>query len=187
MFCPQPLLQLHELPSHVVPECAACLEKQSGQTAPPFKILRRRGSYLSPSRLPLTVCPPLPRPGLSLVIYIGGRALMESWIPPQASLQVMRFLCGSAWFQQCQNAGTCLFRQGQTQRNNVVPIWFRAVPTMMTWILPQTSIEIAWFLCGSTWFQQCRSARFAASYKTLLGLLWTRYWMLTARSQKEDK
>ena len=154
---------------------------------PPFKILRRRGSYLSPSRLPLTVCPPLPRPGLSLVIYIGGRALMESWIPPQASLQVMWFLCGSAWFQQCQNAGTCLFRQGQTQRNNVVPMWFHAVPTMMTWILPQTSIEIAWFLCGSTWFQQCRSARFAASYKTLLGLLWTRYWMLAARSQKEDK
>jgi len=35
--------------------------------------------------------------------------------------------------------------------------------------------------------QQCRSARFAASYKTLLGLLWTRYWMLAARSQKEDK
>ena len=112
---------------------------------------------------------------------------MESWIPPQASLQVMWFLCGSAWFQKCQNAGTCLFRQGQTQRNNVVPMWFHAVPTMMTWILPRTSIEIAWFLCGSAWFQQCRSARFAASYKTLLGLLWTRYWMLAARSQKEDK
>ena len=34
MFCPQPLHQLPKLPSHVVPECAACLEKQSGQTAP---------------------------------------------------------------------------------------------------------------------------------------------------------
>ena len=34
MFCPQPLLQLPQLPSNVVPECAACLEKQSGQTAP---------------------------------------------------------------------------------------------------------------------------------------------------------
>ena len=98
---------------------------------------------------------------------------MESWIPPQASLQAMWFLCGSAWFQQCQNAGTCLFRQGQTQRNNVVPMWFHAVPTVMTWILPQTSIEIAWFLCGSTWFQQCRSACLAATNETLLGWLWT--------------
>ena len=154
---------------------------------PPFKILSRRGSYLSLARLPFTVCPSLPRPGLSLVIYIGGRAVMELWIPPQTSLQIMWFLCGSTWFQQCQNAGTCLFRQGQTQRNNVVPMWFHAVPTMMTWILPQTSIEIAWFLCGSTWFQQCRSASFAASYKTLLGSLWTLYWMLAARSQKQDK
>ena len=100
---------------------------------PRFKILGRRGSYLSLARLPFTVCPSLPRPGLSLVIYIGGRAVMELWIPPQTSLQIM------------------------------------------------------WFLCGSTWFQQCRSARFAASYKTLLGLLWTRSWMLAARSQKEDK
>ena len=140
---------------------------------PPFKILRRRGSYLSPSRLPLTVCPPLPRPGLSLVIYIGGRALMESWIPPQASLQVMWFLCGSAWFQKCQNAGTCLFRSGQTQRNNAAPMWFHVVPTTKTQILPQISFEIMWFLCGSTWFRQCRQALFAASIKTLLGWLCT--------------
>ena len=86
---------------------------------PLFKILSRRGSFLSLARFPFTVCPSLPRPGLSLVIYIGGRAVMELWIPPQASLQIM------------------------------------------------------WFLCGSTWFQQCRSARPAATNETLLGWLWT--------------
>ena len=98
---------------------------------------------------------------------------MELWIPPQASLQIMWFLCGSTWFQQCRSAGTCLFCLGQTLRNNVVPVWFHVVPTMMTWIPPQTSLQIMWFLCGSTWFQQCRSARLAATNETLLGWLWT--------------
>ena len=83
---------------------------------------------------------------------------MELWIPPQASLQIMWFLCGSTWFQQCQNAGTCLFRIGQTLKNNVVPMWFHVVPTMMIWIPPQISLRFMWFLCGSTWFQQCRGA-----------------------------
>ena len=41
MFRPQPLHQLPKLPSHVVSECAACLEKRSRQNAP-FKILNRR-------------------------------------------------------------------------------------------------------------------------------------------------
>ena len=44
MLCPQPLLQLPKLPSHVVPECAACLEKQSGQTAPPLKFYAAGGA-----------------------------------------------------------------------------------------------------------------------------------------------
>ena len=140
---------------------------------PPLKFYAAEGATRLLARLPFTVCPPLPRPGLSLVMYTGGRALMELWIPPTTSLQIVRFLCGSAWFQQCQSAGTCLFRLGQTLRNNVVPMWFHVVPTMMMWIPPQTSLPIMWFLCGSTWFQQCRSARFAASYKTLLGWLWT--------------
>ena len=150
---------------------------------PPFKILSRRGSFLSLARFPFTVCPSLPRPGLSLVIYIGGRAVMELWIPPQASLQIMWFLCGSTWFQQCRSAGTCLFRLGQTLRNNVVPMWFHVVPTMMTWIPPQASLQIMWFLCGSTWFQQCRSARPAATNETLLGWLWT----LAGCWQRPDK
>ena len=98
---------------------------------------------------------------------------MELWNPPRTSLQIMWFLCGSTWFQQCQNAGTCSLRLGQTLKNNVVPMWFHAVPTMMTWIPPQTSLQIMWFLCGSTWFQQCRSARLAATNETLLGWLWT--------------
>ena len=34
MFCPRPLHQLPELPSHVFSECAACLEQRSSQTAP---------------------------------------------------------------------------------------------------------------------------------------------------------
>ena len=140
---------------------------------PPFKILSRRGSYLSLARLPFTVCPSLPRPGLSLVIYIGGRAVMELWIPPQTSLQIVWFLCGSTWFQQFRSAGTCLFRLGQTLRSNVVPMWFHVVPTMMTWILAQTSLQIMWFLCGSAWFQQCRRAPCAASRKNLPGWLWT--------------
>ena len=140
---------------------------------PPFKILNRRGSYLSLARLPFTVRPSLPCPGLSLVIYIGGRAVMELWIPPQTSLQMMWFLRGSTWFQQRQIAGTCFFRLDQTLRNNVVPMWFHVVPTMMTCIPPQTSLQIMWFLCGSAWFQQCRSARLAATNETLLGWLWT--------------
>ena len=98
---------------------------------------------------------------------------MMTWIPPQASLQIMWFLCGSTWFQQCGSAGTCLFRLGQTLRNDVVPMWFHVVPTMMTWIPPTASLQIMWFLCGSTWFQQCRSARLAATNETLLGWLWT--------------
>ena len=118
---------------------------------PLFKILRRRGSYLSPSRLPLTVCPPLPRPGLSLVTYIGGRALMESWIPPQASLQVMWFLCGSAWNKRWhmlvsprpdakKQCGSHVVPRGSNNddvdsgpnfhQNRVVPVWFNVVPTM---------------------------------------------------------
>ena len=44
MFRPQPLLQLPKLPSHVVPECAACLEKQSGQTAPLLKFYAAGGA-----------------------------------------------------------------------------------------------------------------------------------------------
>ena len=44
MLCPQPLLQLPKLPSHVVPECAACLEKQSGQTAPLLKFYAAGGA-----------------------------------------------------------------------------------------------------------------------------------------------
>ena len=148
---------------------------------PPFKILRRRGSYLSPSRLPLTVCRPLPRPGLSLVIYIGGRAVMELWIPPQTSLQIMWFLCGSTWFQQCQNAGTCLFRVGQTMRNNVVLMWFRVVPTMMTWILAQTSLQIMWFLCGSAWLQQMPTRAFCSQQTKPSSLAVDRCWMRAAR------
>ena len=149
---------------------------------PLFKILSRRGSFLSLARFPFTVCPSLPRPGL-LVIYIGGRAVMELWIPPQTSLQIMWFLCGSTWFQQCRSAGTCLFRLGQTLRNNVVPMWFHVVPTMMTWIPPQASLQIMWFLRGSTWFQQCRSERPAATNETLLGWLWT----LAGCWQRPDK
>ena len=105
MFRPQPLHQLPKLPSHVLSEGASCLEP------PPLKILSRRKSCcLSLARLPFTVCSSLPRPGLSLVIYIGGRALMELWISPQTCLQIVWFLCGSTWFQRCPNAGTCLFR-----------------------------------------------------------------------------
>ena len=104
---------------------------------------------------------------------------MKSWIPPQASLQVMWFLCGSAWFQQCQNAGTCLFRQSQKQRHNVVPTWFHAVPTMMTWILAQASIKITWFLCGPTWFQQYQNAgtclfRVGQTMRNNVVLMWFR-------------
>ena len=69
----------------------------------------------------------------------------------------MWFLCGSAWFQQCQSAGTSLFRLGQTLKNNVVPLWFHVVPTMMTWIPPQASLQIMWFLCGSTWFRNAET------------------------------
>ena len=104
MFRPQPLHQLPKLPSHVLSEGASCFKP------PPFKILGHGESYLSLARLPFTVCSSLPRPGLSLVIYIGGRALMELWILPQMCLQIVWFLCGSTWFQQCPNAGTCLFR-----------------------------------------------------------------------------
>ena len=105
MFRPQPLHQLPKLPSNVPSEGASCLEP------PPLKILSRRKSCcLSLARLPFTVCSSLPRPGLSLVIYIGGRALMELRISPQTSLQIVWFLCGSTWFQRCPNAGTCLFR-----------------------------------------------------------------------------
>ena len=152
MFRPQPLHQLPKLPSHVLSEGASCLEP------PPLKILSRRGSCLSLARLPFTVCSSLPRPGLSLVIYIGGRALMELWISAHTCLHIVWFLCGSTWFQQCPNAGICLFRWGQTHRNNVVPVWFHVVPTLMTRFLPQASFQIMWFLRGSTWLQQCGSA-----------------------------
>ena len=71
---------------------------------------------------------------------------MELRIPLQTSLQIMWFLCGSTWFQQCQNAGTCLFRVGQTMRNNVVLMWFRVVPTMMTWPrFPSNHVAPVWF------------------------------------------
>ena len=104
MFRPQPLHQLPKLPSYVLSQGAPCLEP------PPLKILSHRKSCLSLARLPFTVCSSLPRPGLSLVIYIGSRALMELRISPQTCLQIVWFLCGSTWFQRCPNAGTCLFR-----------------------------------------------------------------------------
>ena len=105
MLRPQPLHQLPKLPSHVLSEGASCLEP------PHLKILSRRKSCcMSLARLPFTVCSSPPRPGLSLVIYIGGRALMELWILPQTCLQIVWFLCGSTWFRRRPNAGTCLFR-----------------------------------------------------------------------------
>ena len=104
MFRPQPLHQLPKLPSHVLSEGASCLEP------PLLKILSRRGSCLSLARLPFTVCSSLPRPGLSLVIYIGGRALMELWISAHTCLHIVWFLCGSTWFQQCRSDGRWLFR-----------------------------------------------------------------------------
>ena len=104
MFCPRPLHQLPELPSHVFSECAACLAQRSSQTAP-FSILNRRGSYLSLARLPFSVCLSLPRPGLSLVIYIlvAGR----SWncgFRPRLPLKS----CGSCVVQRGSNNAEAL-------------------------------------------------------------------------------
>ena len=98
MFRPQPLHQLPKLPSHVLSEGASCLEP------PPLKILSRRGSCLSLARLPFTVCSSLPRPGLSLVIYIGGRAVMELWIRPRLPFKS----CGSCVVQRGSNNAEAL-------------------------------------------------------------------------------
>ena len=112
--------------------------------APPFKILSRKGSYLSLARLPFTVCPSLPRPGLSLDIYIlvAGR----SWN------------CGFRPRLPFKSCGSCVVQRGSN--NDDVD----SAPDFL---------EIVWFLCGSTWFRQCRSARLAATQETLLGWLWT--------------
>ena len=60
---------------------------------------------------------------------------MELWISAHTCLHIVWFLCGATWFQQCPNAGICLFRWGQTHRNNVVPVWFHVVPTLTAGLL----------------------------------------------------
>ena len=121
MFRPQPLHQLPKLPSHVVPACAACLEKQSGQTAPLLRFYAAGGSYLSPSRLP-SIAPPRSffsniywwpgahgivdsAPGLpsSHVVQRGShnaKTLAHACFAKDNRKETMWFPCGSTRFQQ---------------------------------------------------------------------------------------
>ena len=98
MFCPQPLLQLPKLPSHVVPECAACLEKQSGQTAPLLNILVAGRSWnrgFRP-RLPFKSCG-------SCVVQRGSnnaKTLAHACFAKAKRKETMWFPCGSTRFQQ---------------------------------------------------------------------------------------